>query len=457
MGSVENRSKLYSILSSLDSGDNKSINRILKDNTDKSTVNAVKKLKKDFIYQKYGKEGLERYLRSVLDYWDDYGSNDYINNPDIKQKHILSRILLSPAKFVAKAYDYILGKTNSHFISTTSMGTLIGGVAGLATFIGETVYFSYSLHLPFASLFAEEFMVNWPSLVQVPIITGLISALSIAFIVGGTSRLFNPKKLTIEEIEDDIKKYSREFKKTFEHYNKALFSSKIEPSLENINAIYMLSSSRAYASASGSEESLRKYEKSMLPYISNVLKKRINYKLIIHHSPKGVGGFTLIYNSLLGKLIKKNSYSPVFLNTERLNAVPEYLFALFHELAHGAGATTEQMASYYAEKAMDSMKNDFPLEGYDLFLSVNRLESAISALARKFKSNTDFLSELEKLNLPRFVKESFNYSFNPMFSVTFPVNEAIYGGLIESKFSGLYASGPYLAKKIVEKGLIKTF
>ena len=367
MDSVENRSKLYSILSSLDAGDDKSINRILKDNTDKSTLNAIKKLKKDFIYQKYGKEGLERYLRSVLDYWDDYGSNDYINNPNIKQKHILSRILLSPAKFVAKAYDYILRKTNSHFISTTSMGTLTGGVASLATFIGETAYFSYSLHIPFASLFAEEFMVNWPFLVQVPIITGLISALSIAFIVGGTSGVFSHKKLTIEEIEHDIKNYSREFKKTFERYNKALFSSKIEPSLENINAIYMLSSSKAYASASYSEESLRKYEKSMLPYISNVLKKRINYKLILHHSPKGVGGFTLIYNSLLGKLIKKNSYSPVFLNTERLTAVPEYLFALFHELAHGAGATTEQMASYYAEKAMDSVKDDFPLEGYDLF------------------------------------------------------------------------------------------
>ena len=117
MGSVENRSKLYSILSSLDSGDNKSINRILKDNTDKSTVNAVKKLKKDFIYQKYGKEGLERYLRSVLDYWDDYGSNDYINNPNIKQKHILSRILLSPAKFVAKAYDYILLQNVEDLIS----------------------------------------------------------------------------------------------------------------------------------------------------------------------------------------------------------------------------------------------------------------------------------------------------------------------------------------------------
>ncbi|MCL5976385.1 MAG: hypothetical protein M1580_02195 [Candidatus Parvarchaeota archaeon] len=457
MDSVENRSKLYYLLSSLDIDDDKSIDHILKDSADESTADAVKKLNKDFIYKKYGKDGLERYLRSVLNYWDDYRSNESVTNKEFKKKHVLSSILLSPAKFVAKTYDYILRKTNSHFVSTTAMGTLAGGIASLATFIGETAYFSHSLHIPFTGLFAEEIMINWPAIAQVPIITGLISALSIAFIVGGTSAVFNHKKLTNEEIEYDIKKYSREFQDTFDSYNKALFNSKIEPSLENLNAIYMLSSTKAYKSAIGSEESLREYEKSMMPYISKTLKKHINYKLIFHHSPKGVGGFTLIYNSLLGKLAKKNSYSPVFLNTERLNAVPEYLFALFHELSHGAGATTEQMASYYAEKAMDSVKEDFPLEGYDLFLSVNRLESAISALSRKFKSNSDFLSELEKLNLPRFVEESFNYSFNPIFSVSFPVNEALYGGLIESKFSGLYASGPYLAKKMVEKGIIKTF
>jgi hypothetical protein len=457
MDSAEKRPKLYSILSSLDAGDYKSIDRLLNDSTDKATVNAIKKLNKDFVYNKYGKEGLERYLRSVLDYWDDYGRNKYSNSREIKKKHVLSNILLSPAKLVAKTYDYILRKTNSHFISTTAMGTLAGGIAEISTFMGENAYFSHLFNIPFATLFSQELMVNWPFLVQVPIITGLISALSVAFIVGGTSSVFNHKKLTKEEIEKDIKKYNREFQNVFNRYNKALFTSKIEPSLENINAIYMLSSVRAYESASDSEESLRKYEKSMLPYISAVLKKKLNYRLILHHSPKEVGGVTLIYSSLLGKLAKKNSYSPVFLNTERLNAVPEYIFALFHELAHGAGATTEQMASYYAEKAMDLMKNDFPLEGYDLFISVNKLESAISTLAMKFKSNSDLLSELDKLNLPRFVKESLNYSFNPRFSLTFPVSEALYGGLIESKFSGLYASGPYLAKKMVEKGIIKTF
>ncbi len=457
MDSVENRSKLYSILKSLDTDDVQSIDAILKDSVDESTINSIKSLDKDFIYKKYGKEGLERYLRSVLDYWDDYKSNESVNNKEIKKKHFLSSLLLSPAKLVARGYDYILRKTNSHFASTTAMGTLGGGIASVLAFVGETAYFSYSFHIPFASLFAQELMVNWPSLIETPLLTGLISALFVGFVVGGTSMVFNHKRLTIEEIERDIKKYSREFKNTFNKYNKALFKSEVEPSLENVNAIYMLSSTKAYKSASVSEESLREFEKAMLPYISKVLKKHVNYKLIFHHSPKGVGGFTLIYNSLLGKLAKKNSYSPVFVNTERLNAIPEYVFALFHELAHGAGATTEQMASYYAEKAMDSLKNDFLLEGYDLFLSVNRLESAVLTLAKKFKSNEDFLSEIDKLNLPYFVKESFGYSFDPIFSAVYPVNEALYGGLIESKFSGLYAYGPYIAKKMVEKGIIKTF
>ena len=457
MNSAENGSKLYSILTSLDTGDVQSIDGILKDSADKSTINAVKNLNKDFVYKNYGKEGLERYLRSILDYWDDYKSNEYLDNKDLKKKHVLSNILLSPAKSAAKVYDYILRKTRSHLLSTTSMGTFIGGVASLLTLIGETAYYSYSLNMPFASLFSQEVAANWPTMLQIPLMTGLVSALSILFIAGGTSAVFSHKNLTIEEMEKDIKKYKIEFRNTFDRYNKALFNSKVEPSLENINAIYMLSSTKAYKSARGSEEGLIKFEKSVLPYISKTLKKRLNYRLILHHSPKGVGGVTLIYNSLLGKFAKKNSYSPVFVNTERLNAVPEYVFALFHELSHGAGATTEQMASYYAEKAMDLLKDDFSLEGYDLFLSVNRLESAISTLAKKFKSDSDLFAEIKKLNLPRFVRESFDYSFDPLFSVAFPVNEARYNGLIESKFSDLYASGPYIAKKMVQKGVIKTF
>ncbi len=457
MDSVENRSNLYSLLSSFNSVDNDSIERVLKNDVDESVSDAVKVLNKGFIDKAYGKEGLDRYLRSVLDYWEDYASTTGKSSAGLKKRNLLYNILSSPAKLIAKTYDYILEKTNSHFLSTVSMGLIGGELAEIIAFTGETAYYSSALNLPFMGLFAEEFMANASLFVQIPLLTGLVSALSIAFIVGGTSKVFNHKKLTVQEIENDVKKYAGEFEKTFKKYNKSLFYSKIEPSLGNINAIYMLSSTKAYSKAMNSEEGLGEYEKSMLPYISKVLKKHINPNLILHHSPKGVGGFTLVYNSLLGKLIKNKSYSPVFLNTERFNAVPEYLFALFHELSHGAGATTEQMASYYAEKAMDAVKDDFPLEGYDLFLAVNKLESAVSTLSMKFKSNSEFFDELEKLHLPRFIKESFDYSFNPMFSITFPVSESLYSGVIESKFSSLYASGPYLAKKMVEKGMIRTF
>ncbi len=457
MDSVENRSKLYSILSSLDKGDNKSIGKLLKGSVDESELHAVKKLKNEVISKTYGKYGLERYIRSVLDCWEDYIDTARINEAGSKKRHILSSILLSPAKLIAKTYDYLFSKTNSHLFSTASLGALVGEFAEIATFVAETDYYSPVLQTPFNSLLIEEFMANWPVFVEVPIITGLVSALSVLFMIAGTSRVFNYKKLSIQEIEDDIKKYNEEFKDTFKIYNKAFFNAKIEPSLKNLNALYMLSSTNAYMNAKDSDEKLREYEKSMLPYISKVLKKSINPKLIVHHSPKSVGGFTLVYNSIFGKLIKSKSYSPVFVNTERFNAVPEYLFALFHELAHGAGATTEQMASYYAEIAMDYAKEDFPLEGYDLFLSVNRLESAVATLSKKFRFENEFFSELEKLGVPSFIKESFNYNFNPRFSITFPLHEALYGSTVESKFSGLYASGPYIAKKMVEKGIIKTF
>jgi hypothetical protein len=456
MDSVESASKLYSILSSLEGSNKESIDDLLKDSAEKTTVRAVKKLNKDFITNSYGKEGLERYLRSILDYWEGYTGFKPKKVAHLAKK-VFYNILMSPAKLVAKAYDYMIEKTNSHLLSTMSIGAVGGELAELLSLFGETAYYSSTLKLSFMNVLQGQLMYNGYMLLEVPIITSLISMLGTAFIIGGTSAVFNHKKLELEEIEKDIRNYSKDFKDTFKKYNEAFFQSRITPSLTNLNAIYMLSSTKAYKGAMNSEEGLREYEKLMLPYISKVLKKSIAPNLVLHHSPRGVGGFTLVYNSLIGKFIKKKSYSPVFLNTDRFNAVPEYLFALFHEISHGAGATSEQMASYYAEKALESVQEDFPLEGYDLFLSVNRLESAVSTLSMKFDSSEDFLSELDKLKLPKFIKESFGYSFNPSFSIAFPVGEALYGTKIESKFSGLYSSGPYIAKKLVEKGEIKTF
>lgn len=456
MDSAESASRLEAILSSFDRSKLVPIDDLLKESADKTTVSAAKKLNKDFIKQAYGKEGLERYFRSILDYWEGYAGfkpKKVMN----KVKKVIYNLLMSPAKLVAKTYDYMLEKTNSHFLSTMSIGALGGELAELLSLFSETAYFSSALKISFMNELQGQLMYNGYMLAEVPIITSLISMLSTVFIIGGTSRLFNHKKLEIEEIEKDIKAYSKEFKDTFKKYNEAFFRSKITPSLTNLNAIYMLSATKAYKNAMNSDEGLREYEKLMMPYISKVLKKSVNPDLILHHSPRGVGGFTLIYSSLIGKFIKRKSYSPVFLNTDRFNAVPEYLFGLFHEISHGAGATSEQMASYYAEEAMEFVKEDFPLEGYDLFLVVNRLESAISTLSLKFKSSDEFLTELNRLKLPKFIKESFSYNFNPSFSITFPVEEALYGSPIESKFSGLYASGPYIAKKMVEKGEIKTF
>ncbi|MCL5420588.1 MAG: hypothetical protein M1284_02430 [Candidatus Parvarchaeota archaeon] len=458
MTSEESKSILNSIIKDLNSKNKGRLEELIESaEIDESTAYALKNLDKKYVYENYRTEGLERYLRSILDDWGGYPLFKNVAAGGKTGKKVLYDLLLSPVKLVSKVYDYILSKTNSHFISTVSMGLLGGEIGSIAAFTGETAYYSAALHIPFTSLFSEELVYNSSFFVQIPLITGLISALFVGVVVGATPLVFNHKKIETDEIEKDIKKYSGEFNAVFSRYNDSFFKSTIEPSLVNINSIYMLSSSKAYAEISGSEDNLRKYETAMLPYIAQVIKKEVNPRLIIHRSPKNVGGFTLVYNSLAGKLIKKKSYSPVFLNTDRLTAVPEYLFALFHEISHGAGATSEQMASYYAEKAMEEAQKDFPLQGYDLFLSVNKLESAVAALSQKFHSNTEFFSELDRLNLPRFVRESFDYGFNPLFSITFPVSESLYGGRIESKFSGLYASGPYLAKKMVEKGLVKTF
>ncbi len=458
MQSEENKAEsLNNLLLSLNNNKH-NLNDILKENVyDQDTVNAVKNLKVDFVNKNYSPNGLERYLRSVIDYWEDNPILDKDVKTHENKRRLLYNILLSPAKLLAKTYDYILDKTNSHFLSTIGMSMVAGELVAATSFTAETAYFSYAFNDPFPSLFASEAVLNSSYFIQIPLLAAIVSSLFMGLVIGGTSLVFNYKKIDKQEIIEDIKKYSREFKKVFEKYNKAFFTSKIAPSFSNLNALYMLSCSNAYNSVSQSASSLREYETLMLPYISETLHKEISPRSIIHKSPKNIGGFTLVYNSVSGKFIKNKSYSPVFLNTDRLSAVPEYLFALFHELAHGAGASTEQMASYYAEKAIEKVQDDFPLEGYDLFLSVNKLESAIATLYSKVESKDEFFGVIKKLHLPKFVEESFNYSFNPSFSITFPLNEAFYSGKIESKFFGLYSSGPYLAEKMVEKGFVKTF
>lgn len=446
---------LEDLLNGLRKNDHQLVEGIMKERTsDRATVDAICSLNTEFADKNYGSDGLERYIRSILDYWDDY----FVSECKVSStgKNTLYNVLMSPFKLIAKSYDYLLRKTNSHLTSAASIGAVYGELAGLALFTGETAYYSLLFNLSFLQLFTEEVVSNAAFFIQLPLISGLSLALANLAIVFGASSIFSHTKIGYDEIEADIKAYADRFRQVFGKYNAAFFSKETEPSLANINALYMLSSSKARFAVK-TKDGLKDYEKTMLSYISKALDKHINPNLVVHHSPSGVGGFTLIFSSLLGKFFRNNSYSPVFLNTERLNAVPEYLFALFHESAHGAGASSEQMASYYAEKAMEYAQKDFPLEGYDLFLAVNDLESAVSALSYKFQSKEGFFSELGKLGLPRFVEESFDNRFDPIYSITFPVREEMYGGRMESKFSGLYSSGLYIAKKMVEKGRIKTF
>jgi hypothetical protein len=447
---------LQNAFSDFVSGKKSSLEDILSDrNFNHSTISAVKKLDINKLKSEYGEIGLERYIRSITDQWED-SKLGYERN-DKKIRRAIKSVLMSPAKFVAKTYDYVLNKTGSHFISTIAMGALTGEILFSASFFGETFYDSQIWNIPFFKLAREVLPYNISLFIELPAVLATFSAFSVGMIAGATTSVFNHKKIREDEIKDDIKKYSRQFRKIFSNYSHHIYNSSVEDSLQNLNAIYMLSSSKAYSKVITSEDNLRYYERSMVPYIEQVLHKKVNPALIFHHSPKNVGGFTLIYNSLIGKIFNKKSYSPVFLNTDRITALPEYLFALFHEISHGAGATTEQMASYYAQVAMEKTSKSHKLEGYDLFMSANKLESAVATLAKKFKSSEEFFLELDNLNLPKFVKDSFNYEFNPLYSINFPVAESLNAGPIESKFSGLYASGPYIASKMVEKGRVKTF
>lgn len=453
---VEDEADLHKAYANFKIGNKKDLEDLLyNEKFYNSTLDAVHKLNIEKVKKEYGEIGLDRYIRSITDTWDD----EDIQYP--RKKHnlssLLKSVLISPAKLIGKIYDYALSKTGSHLISTMASTSVAGELVGTLSFMGESAYISHSLNIPFLKLLSEEIPLQYQFFIQIPLITAAVAAVFIGMITGGTSMVFNHKMIEKKEIERDLRRYKDKFNRVFSNYSKEFFGSNIEDTLENLNSIYMMSSSKTYERISKSKEDLKRYEKEMLPYIEHVIKKDVNPNLVFYRSPKGVGGFTLIYNSILGKFFKHRSYSPVFLNVNRIKAVPEYLFALFHEISHGAGATTEQMASYYASIAMEKVSKKYPLQGYDLFISANNLESAVATFAKKFKSKEEFFSRLKELNLPKFVIDSFDSRFNPFYSITFPLYEAMFSGPVESKFTGLYASGPYIAYKLVKKGIIKTF
>ncbi len=431
----------------------------------KSTSKSANNLNYEAAVAKYGKDGVDRYYKSLLDIDVNTNLESLLPDDSVQRKTPVlkkalgyaSKALLSPISACFGIYNFVLNKTNNHTLANASLVGSFGELATAGMFALETAYYSAALHIPFGQLFMEELPVNIPTFIETGALVTVGGTLLMNMIVMHLQKKFNADYLERTAIEKDIKKYKKEFYATYKKYSGSFLNDRRdEVSLKDLNAVYMMSSSKASNYMMDSIANTKLYEEEVIPFIEESLGKKVKASSIIHKSPSGVGGATFIPSSLMGKLFKKGVHGYVFVNRKRAVAAPGYIFADYHELSHHAGATSEQMASYYAMQAMDKLAQTKPLEGYDLYTATNRLLSAVGALKKKYSNIDDYMSRLRKLDLPGFVYDSFDEKFDPMNSITPPMYE-IAEESSDSKFADLYVSGPYLASKLVEKGGIRTF
>ncbi len=435
----------------------------------KAAKESYEQLNHDLAIDTYGKRGIRRFYSAALynieeseqgkALLENLLQTDYSSQKKkYKQtwKKPLKRALgyfIYPAKIFSGIYDLALKTTKSHVIAyglaaaglyeslmfsnvvaNTELYSLTTGASGLTPLQVFNSYLSYLA----------------PSMEIAAIAVPLLSISILGGLVFSQRRLFSTKKIGTIAIEDDIKKLSSDLNNVIGRYTK--FTNNADAgdlSLSSLDSIYAMATARGSIKSYKEIKRLVKHEKELLPSMEKVTGKKISPKNIVHHCPDGVGGVTLVFpTSLMGKLFRKHIYGPVFVNPRRAYVGPSYDFALLHELSHAGGATSEPAANYIAMKAIDDLAERFPIRGYDIYSSANRLCYAVGALGEKINNRDEFLARLRELNVPKSILDSFDRKFDPEHSPVPPMNELFEKGA-EKYFARLYVGNSYVAGKLL--------
>ncbi len=432
---------------------------------------AVRRLKRAMSYldynnasRLYGENGIKRFydyaLANPTEGPDGIENldHDVINEKTRTFKKILwgaAGWLAYPAKIFSKVYDFVLRKTDSHLFSYAVAGFSLYETLYLSSTTGFTALASYEYGLPFISNLSTFVSATLP----IALLFGAGEGLGCAgFLLGNVSvqrRLYNPSNISTEEIETDVRSLSIDFMDIWRKYDDLLSKDRGKAvGLQKLDAVYSMVTSNI-SDIDMPKKDFVAHEAAILPAIQMALGKKVYGRSIIHHCPSEIGGITLMIPSvIMGKFSRKHAYGPVFLNKKRANLMPNYDFALAHEFAHAAGAASEPLANVYALRALEEMDKEFPLNGYDLYVAINKLCFAAGALRERFNNESEFFVRLKELGAPKFLKQTFRRDFDGITAPTPPMSD-LCQKTAESRFAGLYIVNSYIASKLVERGKIK--
>ncbi len=491
------------LISRLTAGTEKRLEKILNDGT-LNDFPELNLLDVDNVRERYGILSANRFYRGLLD--------EFLEQDELDEKPTSKKLASIIGYFTgSKLYDFILEKTGSHMLANGAKSAVLMETLVSLTTLGVFAYASKQEGVPFIPLIQQYSPQILPLLAEIGVFGFAVGAGVVLGIVGlerilykntpehsdklidwvRTARtkfyekigakkhigiiekplktmenfILTNRAITKEDVKEDISIYLKEFYNVWERYRSSLLKTTkySDISLQQLNGMYMLVTSSLSKNLSSSFRAIRKHDKKVLPAISEGLGRRLSRRSIIHLCPEGVGGFTLIFPSvIMGKFTRKHAYGPVFLNTKRLLSAPSYDFALAHEFAHAAGKASEPLANYFALKCIDSLNRSFPDQGYDLYGATNRLAFAVAGLRDKIKDQDEFLAELGKitteidgirLGMPKFIYEAIKNDFNPSVSPLPPMDGLDTHKLnIDDMFKQLYMSSSYTCIKLAKLG-----
>ena len=411
----------------------------------------------------YGQEGLRRYYAESLD----LDLSD-LYKPTAQERHrtasrfkkglagIIGYTALLPFKIFSKTYEFILRKTGNHLAASgVAAGGAVGavelGVIGAASYTIASTYPKASFYFEFLSFLKS----GLPFVIGGAALAGVLSMSATMGILSLQKILYHVKKDSIDEIKDDIREYTENFYRVWRKYESEVSNYKLdEVGIGTLDAVYSLVTSKVSPTQL---TDIKEHDKNIMPAVSSALGKKTYAGSIIHKCPPNLGGITLVPAAVAGFFMRKHVYNFVFVNKERRYNAPNYDFPVAHELAHAAGHIPESMANAYALRAMKRLNEQYPMNGYDLFIAVNKLGYAVGALKSIIKDKDRFDEALIELKTPKFildVLESDNYSYN---SAVPPICSLKKSFSLEAWFIGLYTTGAYVATKKLEKKVGESF
>lgn len=208
------------------------------------------------------------------------------------------------------------------------------------------------------------------------------------------------------DIEEDVKRYSDEFKSIWRTYSENLLNFKEDdPPIELVDAMYAMVANKIDHNKRENRRYLLEHDKELLKNLSDLIGRDITIKNIQYvNMSDDVLGKT---NSLSIKINRHRNkiFGKIYINKD-IKFEPDHDLALLHEAMHLNGESNEFIAEAAAIGLLEKINHD-KMTGFDILLTLNKLYYAVTALNEKFDDPAAMYSELKRLNAPCFILDSF--------------------------------------------------